>query len=561
LSAFDLDQIKSIYNYAEIKMVEEPVYVDADTDTYHLPDHAAGTHDPRSPILPDHVGDSYLQEAWAHQNQFPRQLSARELDEFAIKKAEKIEASRAEAGRAQITAAQAEAIVRPPVIKAANALAKIGTTAGYNQYQQDRAVVARVHVGNLLPEEVLTAMREAVLLAGQYVALETISKTAVNLDDGNDETYDEPKYNTRGSTLAMAVVRGRHVYTASVGDSSVAIVAEDDAGNVVGRLLHKIHTPKDPAELARIRKFLADEDAAVKSVVDGSDDFIRAVPDEVVRSILEHGKIGDVTTSRALGDIKYAQDGLIYTPEVSHYQLPANFRHGRVAVYSSGISDVFTEIEVAEKIISCCNVEPNVAIGAILCQSALIKLSPDNATAIVSNPLVDTPVGLEEESALLVVLDGHGENSEELVDWLSVALPTLVQSQLDRLEFLKQKLEQINAERTRKLDHISKGHPLKSKQQLTEELTVLLFLERTLNEFKVAGCYHDFDKQIGRIIANVFTTVMRTESCANGFKKIGYSPCSPRLVRLCQSIQKEARQFADDGFPPEPRKDKGCVIS
>jgi len=203
-----------------------------------------------------------------------------------------------------------------------------------------------------------------------------------------EQVMDSHYLERTGSTLCAAVICGKDIYTASVGDSAAYLVAltnEDEAGQC-RRLNVHLHHPHEPSEEKRLEK-------AGKAM------FSR------------HHRLMGLAVSRAMGDTMMEEFGLIHDPDIYHDEinLPQKGK-AFLIVACDGLTegDCLTAnpqpestsiFELVQKNSRC---DPQ-KMASVLAHEAIKKGSSDNVSVIVT--LLDhTQVSVK----YMAVFDGHG---------------------------------------------------------------------------------------------------------------------------------------------------------
>jgi serine/threonine protein phosphatase PrpC len=473
-------------------------------------------------------GDAYFDSVRKQQRDHPQKLSPAEL--VALKTHEIATAKRAHlpinSGSSQGVTAECLPIETPSVyFYEEKKLAQVATSPGYNAQQQDRWTVGTVSLENLTAEEVIAALRETVLIAGEHF---------------------QQKYLECTASMVMTIIHDRSLYSVAVGNCTALAVfyAQDTA---VYQRLHRLHTFY--REDGEITPTLETEDARIAS--------FRAFNPPI-----------NANTTRALGGGAQAQRGLTYVPEVSCFNLPENCTDARLALYTAGLAKVMNEEEIG-MVIRSFRMDPTAKVTAPLCTQAIDKFSPENVTVVVSNPLPET----RSKATMLLVLDGDGEGSENLVDELQTLLPSLIQVQIKRMLFLKQKLTELQTieqhKRGGSTDVISRPTCRffkKTDEQWQAEDVALTALRAALVSFQLTGCFREANNSDGGEItylsfsdkiADVVMTVK--ESNPEGFNKHGIFLGNGLICDFCLRLIEEAKLYDEDPLS-EPVVASQCAI-
>lgn len=482
---------------------------------------------------------AYFDEVSKQMRQNPQKHNEEHLTLLAEKKAYSIElAEKVLAQSDDILTEQqrerAEKLKNPPIVGKNCPVAQMAKTSGRNSYDQDCYNVSSVYLADLEAAEVATALREAVLQMGAYIS---------------------SKASHYGSTMVVAIVRNNGIYTASVGDSNVVLVTENVEGAWQGRLLHKIHSPSIPEEVARA---------------------------EQLKGKVENGRLDGLGITRSLGDSDVR--GISYDPEISHYILPKNTDKKYVLLYTDGLSDVMSEAEVADVIKGCSVGAPNNDnMASLLCSKALEHNSSDNIAVIVSAPLplprqpVPFQKAVSAVSPVYIVLDGHGSEYDEkeedkvaqLVKEIAENFPTVLQQQVDKMLFLRDQLTELRVLSNYKNTQFQKTStrslfsPKKHPSELCAEVQALATLSELLEMFKMTGDYSNFDEKIKGVIAaaqerHIVTKGNRQYS--EGFDKLTGGPREGKVLKFCDQLLAGAEELADQDLlrvqkapPPKPK--------
>jgi serine/threonine protein phosphatase PrpC len=140
-----------------------------------------------------------------------------------------------------------------------------------------------------------------------------------------------------GSTAVVAVVRGKHMTVANVGDSRLLVLSQAaEGGGLVGRAVTRDHKPDRPDERARI---VARRGSVRKHA--GDEDF----DDAPHRVYVSNTNVPGLAMSRSLGDVVAHSVGVLSAPEFHQVQLQPTDR--AVLLASDGLFDVIGNPEIA----------------------------------------------------------------------------------------------------------------------------------------------------------------------------------------------------------------------
>lgn len=151
-----------------------------------------------------------------------------------------------------------------------------------------------------------------------------------------------------GSTLALAVIQNKDIYTVNIGDSRIIIVKDDGTA----KPLTTDHKPTESPEFERIRQAGA---------------YVR-----------EGRTSGVLAISRSLGDFEIP--GVIYDPDVSVYKIEED--DAKLVICCDGVYDVMSNDDVAKAAMKfeCCH-----RAATFIRNYAYSRGSQDNISVIVTN--------------------------------------------------------------------------------------------------------------------------------------------------------------------------------
>jgi len=177
------------------------------------------------------------------------------------------------------------------------------------------------------------------------------------LQDADNEICSDPQLDMSGATVAIALVNGKVVTVAHIGDSRV-ILGSDVNGEIISKDLTADHKPSDQDERKRIERF--------GGVVGTTCVHNKSVGPE--RLWIPHNKnLPSLGVSRSIGDMLY-RPYVDSTPAVTQVELECNDKF--IVTASDGLWDALSSQQVCDIVSRHYKDNPRKAVGELLAKAS-----------------------------------------------------------------------------------------------------------------------------------------------------------------------------------------------